>query len=311
MSKGAYGASEVNAMTYVIETTDLSKRFGGTTALDRVSIAVPERAVVGLVGRNGSGKTTLLRHAVGLQLPTSGTCRTLGSVSGELGHGELARIGVVPQDNRFLEWMTVEQHVRYVASFYPRWDLEREARLHRDLELETGARVGTLSAGNAQKLAIVLAMCHHPELLLLDEPMSDLDPIVRGRLLAFLVELLGEDDATVVVSSHILRDVEKVVDHVICLESGHVVTDAALDDLEERYAEWRVTSRRPLPASFDEAFILQQQIEGHQASLLVRPTPDDLESFRADHRVDVSSHPLNLKRIFPLLVAKRASGGTS
>ncbi len=298
-------------MQYVVETSDLSKNFDGTTALDRVSIAVSERAVVGLVGRNGSGKTTLLRHAVGLQLPTSGSCLTLGTASGELGHEELARIGVVPQDNRFLEWMTVEQHVRYVASFYPRWDLEREAELRRDLELEAGARVGTLSAGNAQKLAIVLAMCHHPELLLLDEPMSDLDPIVRGRLLAFLVEVLGEDDATVVVSSHILRDVEQIVDHVICLDGGRVVTDNALDDLKERYAEWRVTSPRPLPASFEEPFVLGQEVDGHQASLLVKLAPGDLESFRAAHGVEVSTHPLNLERIFPLLVAEAASGGAS
>ncbi len=293
-------------MRYAIETSDLSKRFDDTTALDRVSIAVPERAVVGLVGRNGSGKTTLLRHAIGLQLPTSGSCVTLGKASGELDHDELTRIGVVPQDNRFLDWMTVEQHVRYVASFYPRWDRQREVKLRRDLELEPGARVGTLSAGNVQKLAIVLAMCHHPELLLLDEPMSDLDPIVRGRLLAFLVEILGEDSATVVVSSHVLHDVEQIVDRVICLDRGRVATDAALDDLKELYAEWRVTSRRPLPARFEESFVLSQEVDGHQASLLVRQAPGDLEAFRAGHRVEVATHPLNLERIFPLLVADQA-----
>ncbi len=296
-------------MRYVIETSNLKKTFDETTALDRVSISVPERAVVGLVGRNGSGKTTLLRHAVGLQLPTSGSCVTLGKASSELGHGELSRIGVVPQDNRFLEWMTVEQHIRYVASFYPRWDRQREARLHRDLELDTRARVGTLSAGNAQKLAIVLSMCHHPELLLLDEPLSDLDPIVRRRLLAFLIEILSEDAATVIVSSHVLHDIEQVIDHVICLERGRVATDAALDDLKEQYAEWRVISRQPLPASFGEAYILRQEVEGQEASLQVRQSAGDLESFTARHRVEVSSHPLNLERIFPLLVEESAASG--
>ncbi len=303
------------AQEHVLETTDLCKSFDLTTALDAVSLAVPAGALVGLVGRNGSGKTTLLRHAAGLLLPTRGTCVTLGKPAGELGHDELARIGVVPQENRFLEWMTVDQHLRYVASFYPRWDREREEKLRRDLELDTGARVGTLSAGNAQKLAIVLAMCHHPELLLLDEPMSDLDPIVRGRLLAFLVEVLGEDEATVVVSSHVLRDVEQIVDRVICLDRGRVATDAALDDLQELYAEWRVTAetpeaatgcRRQLPASFAEPFVLRQEVDGHQASLLVRQSAGDLESFRAAHRVEVASRPLNLERIFPLLVMEEA-----
>ena len=303
-------------MRYVFETSGLSKRFDGTTALDAVDLAVPAGALVGLVGRNGSGKTTLLRHAVGLYLPTSGFCLTLGKASGELGHDELARIGVVPQENRFLDWMTVEQHLRYVASFYPRWDRARERRLRRDLELDMGARVGTLSAGNAQKLAIVLAMCHHPELLLLDEPMSDLDPIVRGRLLAFLVDVVGEDSATVVVSSHVLRDIEQIVDRVICLDHGRVAADSALDDLKELYAEWRVTSRRRLPARFDDVFVLGQEIDGHAASLLVKQAPGDLESFRAAHDAEVSSQPLNLERIFPLLIAEKtphspSSGGTS
>ena len=293
-------------MSYVLETTDLTKSFDGTVALDAVDLAVSAGALVGLVGRNGSGKTTLLRHAVGLYLPTRGACVTLGKASGELGHDELTRIGVVPQENRFLEWMTVEQHVRYVASFYPRWDREREEKLRRDLELDTDARVGNLSAGNVQKLAIVLATCHHPELLLLDEPISDLDPIVRGRLLAFLLDVLGADEATVVVSSHILRDIEQIVDHVICLDRGRVTTDAALDDLQEIYAEWRVTSGRRLPPSFAEPFVRRQEVDGHQASLLVRQAPGDLESFRAAHGVEVSVHPLNLERMFPLLVAEEA-----
>ena len=196
--------------------------------------------------------------------------------------------------------MTVEQHIRYVASFYPRWDEGREVRLCRELELETGVRVGTLSSGNAQKLAIVLAMCHHPELLLLDEPVSDLDPIVRGRLLAFLVEVLDDDRATVVVSSHVLRDVEKIVDRVICFDRGRLIVDAALDDLKEQYAEWRVTSAsRELPASFEEPFVLRQEVDGRQASLLVQQTPGDFEAFRAKHSVEVSSMPSAFSRPAP------------
>ena len=143
-------------MRHVIETTDLSKIFNdgthdATTALDGITLAVPAGSLVGLIGRNGCGKTTLMRHVVGLYLPSGGICITLGKASAELGHDELARIGVVPQENRFLEWMTVEQHIRYVASFYPRWDREREEKLCDDLELEKGVRVGNLSSGNTQK----------------------------------------------------------------------------------------------------------------------------------------------------------------
>ena len=132
----------------------------------------------------------------------------------------MIRIGFVPQEIRLIDWMTVEQHLSYVASFYPRWDGERQARLLRELELDTASTVGALSSGNVQKLAVILACCHHPELLVLDEPVSDLDPIARGgRLLEFLLELLREDETTIVVSSHVLRDVEKIVDHgCVCLD---------------------------------------------------------------------------------------------
>ncbi|MCP3957461.1 MAG: ABC transporter ATP-binding protein [bacterium] len=257
-----------------------------------------------MVGKNGSGKTTLLNHLVGLVLPTSGTSTTLGRPSGELGHDELARIGAVQQENRFLDWMAVDQHIRYVASFYPRWDRDREAALIADLELKPGAHVGALSPGNAQKLALVLALGHHPELLVLDEPVSALDPIARGKLLSFLLELLREDDATILISSHVLRDIEQVVDRVICLDEGRLRVSAALDDLKELYAEWRLTALdgAELPADFPETFVLHREIDGRQASLLVRRADGELAAFRRRYQVEVEVRPLNLERMFPLLL---------
>ena len=128
-------------MESAFEVKNLTKAFGDVTALDNVSVAVPKPAVVGLIGRNGSGKTTLLRHVIGLYLPSSGQCTTLGCPSDKLGPGELSRIGVVHQENRFLEWMKVEQQLRYVSSFYKNWDRDLEQRLLDELELESlGAR---------------------------------------------------------------------------------------------------------------------------------------------------------------------------
>jgi ABC-2 type transport system ATP-binding protein len=277
------------------------------TALDNVSLSIPEGSIVGLIGKNGSGKTTLMRHIIGLYLPTSGECHTLGCPSGKLGSAELSRIGIVHQENLFLDWMTVEQHLRYVASFYRTWDRDRETRLLRELELEPKARVGTLSPGNAQKLGILLAVCHRPSLLLLDEPVSALDPIAREAFLRFLFELLQEDDSTVVISSHILRDVEKVVDHVICLDRGRVRADAPLDALQVRYSEWRVTAPAGrLPVHFEEPFILSQQVDGRQAHVLVRDATDRIEAFRQRYGADVVSAPLNLERMFPLLLREEA-----
>ena len=238
-------------METAFEVRELTKQFGDVTALNGISLSVPKRSIVGLIGKNGSGKTTLIRHLIGLYLPTSGACITLGCAIEDLGPGELSRIGVVHQECRFLDWMKVDQHLRYVASFYEHWDRDLEQRLLRDLELDSSARVGTLSPGNVQKLAIILAVCHHPDLLILDEPVSGLDPIAREQLLQFLLELLRQDANTIVVSSHILRDIEKIVDRIICLDEGRVKADASLDDLQDRYA--RVIGR---PINLEKMFPL-------------------------------------------------------
>jgi ABC-2 type transport system ATP-binding protein len=137
----------------------------------------------------------------------------------------------------------------------------------------------------------------------LDEPVSDLDPIARGTLLEFLLELLQEDRATILISSHVLRDVERVVDRVVCLEQGRLTTDSTLDDLKERYAEWLITSRNgELAPSFVESFVLSQEIEGREARLLVDLADADVERFRIDHSVSIESRALNLEEMFPLLV---------
>lgn len=292
-------------MEYPIQTENLTKRFDKVLALDGVSLAIRPQSIVGLLGRNGCGKTTLLDHVVGLYLPTEGAVRTLGVDSAALGHDQLSSIGFVPQEIRLLDWMTVEQQLRYVSSFYPQWDSGRQARLLQDLDLDLDKRVGALSTGNLQKLAIILAVCHHPELLILDEPVSDLDPIVRARLLEFLLEVLREDQATIVVSSHILRDVEKIVDWVVCLDDGRVIADAALDDLKEQYSEWRVSSvGGELPQSFSEPFVLEQQVRGREGLLRVRADRANSSVFCVTHGVTVETHPLNLEQIFPLLLER-------
>ncbi len=292
-------------MDVAFETQGLGKSFGSTVALRGIDLRVERGSIVGLVGRNGSGKTTLLRHLVGLTLPSQGHCLTLGIPSDRLGPGELARIGHVGQPSQLLGWMTVGQHLGYVGSFYPRWDRSLEERLLGELELAVTARVATLSPGNAQKLALILAVCHRPDLLLLDEPASALDPLARRALLRFLLERLREDGPTLVVSSHLLQDLEAIVDRVVCLEAGRLVADAGLDELQERYAEWRVRAGQvPLPPRFPEDFVREQSGDGRQAVLLVQAGPGELAAFRSRHGAEVEVHPLNLERLFPLLVAE-------
>ena len=290
-------------MNCVFEANNLTKRFNSKTVLEGIDLKVEGPAIIGLLGRNGCGKTTLIRHITGQYLPSEGEAKTLGRSSAALGHDELVNVGYVPQEVQLLDWMTVEQHLEYVASFYPSWDIERQDRLLERLELDKDEMVGNLSSGNLQKLSIILAVCHHPQFLVLDEPVSDLDPIVRSQLLQFLLEVLREDEATILVSSHVLRDVEKVVDRVLCIDEGRVTTDEPLDELQESLVEWIVQAPAgDLPASFDEPYILNQEISGRQAKLVVRCDAAELDGFRSRYGVEAVVRPMNLEDMFPWLV---------
>ncbi|MEZ6018326.1 MAG: ABC transporter ATP-binding protein [Planctomycetota bacterium] len=289
-------------MNSPIETHDLTRRFGETVALAGISWTAPAGTATGLVGRNGSGKSTLLRIVTGLLLPDGGSCTTLGRPVAALGAHELSRLGYADQEAELLDWLTVDQHVRYMAAMQPRWDADLERRLREALELEPRKVVGELSKGMRQRLAVLLALAHRPELLLLDEPVSGVDPTMRQVVLDLCMERVIQDGATLVISSHVLHDVEKVVDRVLCLDAGRVTADASIDDLKEGYAEWIVTSpERELPAQFAEPFVLTRDGNGRYARLAVRAGNDELMAFRARHGVTVERRSLDLERIFPLI----------
>lgn len=290
-------------------TQQLTKgyQYGSRQALHGLTLEIPAQRIVGLLGRNGAGKSTLLHIACGLVLPTQGTCTTLGKPCGDLDAAELAQIGLVSQEARFLEWMTVEQQLRYQASFYPNWDTAREKHLVDTLALDRSRKIVQLSTGDRQKVGLILATCHHPQLLLLDEPVSTLDPIVRESAMAFLLDVLREDGSTIVISSHLLADVERFVDWIVCLDEGRLALSTALDAVHESYAEWIVsTSGAALPAHFPEPWILAQQISGTQARLSVRtPSAAEQARFAQAHGVKITVNPMNLERLFPLLTRER------
>jgi ABC-2 type transport system ATP-binding protein len=217
------------------EMRDVTKKFKDVDALDSVTLSVTEPSIVGLVGKNGSGKTTLLRHIVGLQLPTSGTCTTLGVSTSQLDAAQLSRMGMSHQHDQLLPGMRVDQMLRYVSGFYDRWDTALEKHLVSLFEIDTKARIITTTPGNRQKLSLVIAVCHHPSLLLLDEPLSDLDPIVRRDVVETILDQFRNDAVAIVISSHLLQDIERIADRIVCLDEGHVIADSSLDDLKEKY----------------------------------------------------------------------------
>jgi len=282
---------------------NVTKSYPGHLALDALSLEIPAGHVVGLLGRNGAGKTTLIHLAAGLTLPSTGTCRTFGTPTSRLDSPELGRLGLVQQDGRFIEWMTVRQHLDFTASFYANWDRDLQHRLTEALELPVDRKLAVLSAGDRQKVGILLGVCHRPAFLLLDEPMSSLDPIARTDMLDFLLERLRDDGCTVLISSHLLTDVEKIVDWVVFLKAGRLVENSSFDALQESFAEWTVTAPEGgLPAAFAEPYVLSSQGQDRLARLNVRTRdPAAIERFARAHRAEVKARPLSLDEMFPLL----------
>lgn len=255
----------------IIQIKQLSKRFRKIQALDNVNLDIQSGGIVGLVGSNGAGKSTLLRHIIGLYLPDEGTCTTFGVEAKKLGPKELARLGYVHQEGELLDWMNVGQLIRYVSAYYETWNKELESRYIHDFELNLKDRVGTLSPGQRQKLAILLAIGFEPELLILDEPASALDPLARRQFLDLMLEMIQRDSRTIIISSHILSDIEKIIDHIVIMDKGRILRDCGLDVLQEEYCRVTLTALSGLlPQALPFRDVVDCKRNGSQASLVLR-----------------------------------------
>jgi ABC-2 type transport system ATP-binding protein len=217
-------------MTGVIETRGLSKRYHRLWALDGCTLSIPAGHVVGLVGPNGAGKTTLLNLAVGMLVPTSGTIEVLGGRPAA-GPAQLARVGYLAQQAPVYAGLSVADHLRLGARLNPGWDgtlaRQRIDRLH----VDPRQKAGTLSGGQRAQLALTLAVAKRPELLILDEPVASLDPLARREFLRDLMEAVADRELSVVLSSHLVADLERVCDYLIVLVGSRVQVDGPVDDL--------------------------------------------------------------------------------
>jgi ABC-2 type transport system ATP-binding protein len=217
-------------MTAVIRAQGLSKRYGRRWALSDCTLDIPAGQVVGLVGPNGAGKTTLLHLAVGLLQPNSGTIEVLGGpppVSG----AQLARIGFVAQDAPTYGRLTVADHLRLGARLNPGWDAATASDRIGRLGLDQRQRVGKLSGGQRAQLALTLAIAKKPQLLILDEPVASLDPLARREFLQALMEAVTDHGLSVVLSSHLVADLERACDYLIVLVGSRVQIAGEVDHL--------------------------------------------------------------------------------
>jgi ABC-2 type transport system ATP-binding protein len=227
----------------VVAIKNLTRRFGSKLALDGVSLDVPRGSVFGLVGENGAGKTTFIKHILGLLRAESGTVRVFGIDPVADPVPVLSRIGYLSEQPDLPEWMRVHQFLRYTRAFYPPWDETYAEELRTQFGLDRASRIRTLSKGQRAKVGLLAAQAHRPDLLLLDEPSSGLDPIVRRDILAAIIRTVSDEGRTVFFSSHLLDEIERVSDHIAMLHQGKLVLCGPMDEVKARHR--RITLRFP------------------------------------------------------------------
>ncbi len=290
----------------IVQMRNVSKRFGKIQALAKLDLDIKRGEIIGLLGANGSGKSTLLRHIIGLYLADQGQCITFETDAAKLSPRELGRIGYVHQEGELLEWMTTKQLIRYVSAYYANWNHELEDKYIADFDISLKDRVGSLSPGQRQKLAILLAIGFEPELLILDEPASALDPVARSQFLDLLLHIIQDENRTIIISSHILSDVEKVIDRTLIMRQGKMLCDSSFDNLREEFLRVTLTSLNgKLPAELGFENMIDCEREDCQAVFTAQNlSHEELETKAKDLNCEIEIRPLSLEEIYKIVVSQ-------
>ncbi len=290
------------AETLVIETEDLRKNYDGVEAVRGVTLQVPAGSIFAFLGRNGAGKTSTIKMLLGMSRPTSGHARVFDLAVDSAGSSVAIRrrTGFVSEEKDLYDPMTVEQIIRFTASFYPGWRRDLEQRYLRSFDLPVGRKVKDLSRGARTKLALLLAFSRGAELLVLDEPTSGLDPAATEDVLQALVTHVASEELTVFLSSHHLADVDQIADRIAIIERGQVIVAGALEDLRESYrrVQWVFDGDAP-EAVFRSSGVVHTQRRGRVLTLLCSSGVEHiLDEARALNAASVEVMPVTLKEIF-------------
>jgi ABC-2 type transport system ATP-binding protein len=282
-----------------VQISGLGKSYRRHAVLYGVDWAVPAGSVVGLLGKNGAGKTTLIKCALGLLRPDIGHALIFNHDSWSLDAAAKSRIGYVPQTPGLYAWMRIKQLIAYTAAFYPRWNSPLVDNLLSQWDLAADRRIGSLSVGTQQKLGIILALGHEPDLLVLDEPAASLDPAARRDFLKAVLSVAADGTRTVLFSTHITSDLERVADRVALLKNGRITYDGQLDALKDSVKRWHVSAAAPLPPDFLVPGAVKSHVVGTEALLTVRDgTPGTLHEAEQRYAASISVEDLTLEDIF-------------
>ena len=295
-------------MDTVIDVTDLTCRYQRVEAVTGISFTVEEGAVFALLGPNGAGKTTTIRALMNIIRPSSGEARVLGVDSRRLGRSELEAIGYVSENQQMPRWMTLAELLAYCRPFYPTWDDTLCRKLVDDFRLPLEQKIGRMSRGMRVKAALVSALAYRPRLLVLDEPFTGLDPVVRDDLIHGMLERAGEERWSVLISSHDLDEVERLVDAVAFLDGGRIVLSEPMTTLQGRFRQVEITRAEPGATPAPEASWIGTASTGRVLRFIDSaydgPASDDRMSANfPGARVEVQ--PMSLRQIFIALVRHR------
>ena len=301
-------------MDHAIETDDLTCRYGRTRAVDGLTMRVPAGSIYALIGPNGAGKTTTLSTVMNLREPDGGSARVLGRESRQLGPADFARIGYVSEGQHLPGHLTVAELEAYCRPFYPTWDAAFAAELRTRFDLDPSRRIRTLSRGTRLKAAFLVALAPRPSLLVLDEPFSGLDPVVRDDLTTGLLSLADRDGWSVLLTSHEMDDIERLADHVGFLERGRLAVEEPIDTLLDRFVrvEVDVPDGAAIPAHRPASW-LGFTVEGRAVRFVEsRRSGADTEWRAAFPGAHITTVRMSLRDVFVALAraSRQPAGGT-
>jgi len=229
--------SAIQTDKYAVDVQNLSRTFWGKSALQDVSLQIPVGSIFGLVGLNGAGKTTLIRHIIGGYKALHGSVTVLGQNPAVYPERVLKRVGYMTEEDSLPKWIRVGELIDFSAAVYPTWDHRYAAELIDQFGLRRVAKLSSLSKGQRARVGLLVAIAHRPELLVLDEPSSGLDPIARGDILEAVIRTISQDGRTVLFSSHLLEEVDRVCDWISLIHDGRIVETLTTEQMQSRFCE--------------------------------------------------------------------------
>ncbi|MBI3714156.1 MAG: ABC transporter ATP-binding protein [Burkholderiales bacterium] len=287
-------------MTSALQLVGISKHFENNAVLHNLDWTVARGKVIGLLGRNGAGKTTLLECALGLRETDQGQAFVMGEASSKLSDTVRAKIAFVPQNSELFEWMTGREMLGYFKTMYPRWNADKVDNLIRKWNIDIDKKIAKLSGGQKQRLSIIRALAHDPEFLILDEPVASLDPLGRREFLNELINSVIEQQTTVIFSTHILSDLERIAMDVAFLRDGKIVLQGELDHiLESTYKiEGGLTRLQDLLQSLPAQIAqISNAINTSNAPILLKMSTHQAQELREQHP-HLTINSMNLEDLF-------------